>query len=138
MESIARSKTMPGVGRSTAMMEIALSGGASGFVRHTTHKTSAPLRSHPVADETHFFRPLMTQLSPSSFAVVRTPSPGGGEAALALPPGSLEQNPANGAPLFLKNGASSRPHWSGVPPSKIGRIPRTVPSIVRVTLAFTL
>src|SRR6202158_3787531 len=120
------------------MMEIALSGGASASVRHTTHKTSAPLRSHPVADETHFFRPLMTQRPPSSFAVVRTPWPGDGAAALALPPGSLEQNPANGAPLFFRNGPSSRPHCSGVPPSKIGKRPRTVPSIVNVTLAFTL
>jgi len=120
------------------MMEIAFSGGASGAVRHTTHKMSAPLRSHPVAEETHFFRPLMTQRSPRSSAMVRTPSPGGGEAALALPPGSLEQKPANGVPLFLKNGASSRPHCSGVPPSKIGKRPSTVPSIVKVTLAFTL
>src|SRR6476469_443117 len=119
-------------------MEAALSGGPEASVRQTTQRTSAPLRSQPVADETQLFCPRMTQRSPSSFAVVRTPSPGGGDAALALPPGSLEQNPANGAPLFLKNGASSRPHWSGVPPSKIGRIPRTVPSIVRVTLAFTL
>jgi hypothetical protein len=62
----------------------------------------------------------------------------GGEAALALPPGSLEQKPASGAPLFLKNGASSRLLCSGVPPSKIGNRPSTVPSIVKVMLAFTL
>ena len=119
------------------MMEMPLSGGALASVRHTTHKMSAPLRSHPVADETHFLRPLMTQFSPASLAVVRTPSPGGGDAALALPPGSLEQNPASGAPLFFRKGASSRPHCSGVPPSRIGKRPSTVPSIVRVTLAFT-
>src|SRR5271170_4709245 len=98
------------------MTEMAFSGSALASVRHTTHRTSAPLRSHLVAEDTHFFRPLMIQLSPWSFAVVRTPSPGGGEPALALPPGSLEQNPASGAPLFLKNGPSSRPHCSGVPP----------------------
>src|SRR5271156_4141206 len=104
----------------------------------TTLKTSAPLRSHPVAEEMHFLRPLMTQFSPTRFAVVRTPSPGGGDAALALPPGSLEQKPANGAPLFFRNGPNSRPHWAGEPPSRIGKRPRTVPSIVRVTLGFTV
>src|SRR5712671_1680251 len=120
------------------MMEIAASGAAVGSVRHTTHRTLAPSRFQPVAEDTHFLRPLITQLSPSRVAVVRTPSPGGGEAALALPPGSLEQNPANGVPLFLKNGASNRPDCSGVPPSKIGSRPSTVPSIVSVTLGFTL
>src|SRR6516164_2197691 len=119
-------------------MDIAASGGAVRSVRHTTHKTSAPLRSQPVAEETHFLRPLITQLSPSRVAVVRTPSPGGGEAALALPPGSLEQNAASGAPVVFRNGASSRLHWSGVPPSRIGNRPSTVPSIVSVTLGFTL
>src|ERR1700730_8034484 len=100
------------------MMEIDFSGGAPGLVRHTTHRTSAPFRSHPVADDTHFLRPLMTQFLPTSFAVVRTPSPGGGEAALALPPGSLEQKPAKGAPLFFRNRPNSRPHCSGEPPSR--------------------
>jgi hypothetical protein len=120
------------------MMEMDFSGGALMSVRHTTHRTSAPLRSHPVADEIHFFRPLMIQLSPFSSATVRTPSPGKGEAALALPPGSAEQNPANGAPLFFKNGLSRRPACSGVPASKIGKRPSTVPNIVKVMLAFTL
>src|SRR5258708_30900514 len=135
---MARSKMMPDVGRSTAMTEMAFSGGAAGSVRHTTHKMSAPFRSQPVAEETHFFRPLMIQRSLWSLATVRTPSPGGGAAALALPPGSLEQHPANDTPLFLKNGPSSRLHCSGVPPSKIGKRPSTVPSSVKVTLAFTL
>src|SRR6266850_446828 len=138
MVSIARSNTRPVTGPSTAMIEIAASGGAAGSVRHTTHRTSAPLRFQPVAEDTHFLRPLITQLSPSRLAMVRTPSPGGGEAALALPPGSLEQNPASGAPLVFKNGASSRLHLSGLPPSKIGNRPSTVPSIVSVTLGFTL
>src|SRR5215471_13662247 len=138
MELIARSKTIPGVGLSTTMMEMALSGGAVGSVRHTTLITSAPLRSQPVAEEIHFLRPLMTQFSPTRFAVVRMPSPGGGHAALALPPGSLEQKPANGAPLFLRNGPNSRLHCAGEPPSRIGKRPRTVPSIVRLTLGFTL
>src|ERR1700734_1762354 len=120
------------------MMEIAASGGADGSVRHTTQRTLAPSRFQPVAEETHFLRPFITQLSPSSLAVVRTPSPGGGDAALALPPGSLEQKPANGAPLVLRNGPSSRMHCSGVPPSRSGNNPSTVPSIVSVTLAFTL
>src|SRR6266851_8849301 len=138
MVSIARSNTRPVTGPFTAMMEIAASGGAAGLVRHTTQRTLAPSRFQPVADDTHFLRPFITQLSPSRLATVRTPSPGGGEPALALPPGSLEQKPASGAPLFLKNGPSSRPHCSGVPPSKIGKRPRTVPSIVKVTLGFTL
>src|SRR5215831_8265190 len=120
------------------MIEIPFSGGALASVRHTTHRTSAPLRSHPVAEDTHFFRPLMIQLSPFNSATVRTPSPGNGEAALALPPGSVEQKPASGAPLFFKNRLSSRPICSDPPPSKIGRRPSTVPSIVKVTLAFTL
>src|SRR6202790_4790164 len=105
---------MPVTGPSTAMMEIAASGGATGSVLHTTHRTSAPSRFQPVADDTHFLRPFITQLSPSRLAMVRTPSPGGGEAALALPPGSLEQKPASGAPLVFRNGPSSRLHWSGV------------------------
>src|ERR1700747_69442 len=138
MVSIARSNTMPLAGPWTAITEIAASGGAAGSVRHTTHRTSAPSRFQPVADDTHFLRPLITQLSPSRRAVVRTPSPGGGEAALALPPGSLEQKPASGAPLFSRNGASRRLHWSGAPPSRIGSRPSTVPSIVSVTLGFTL
>src|SRR5215831_3610041 len=138
MELIARSNTIPGAGPSTTMMEMALSGGATGSVRHSTLRRSAPLRSHPVAEEIHFLRPLMTQFSPIRFAVVRTPSPGGGDAALALPPGSLEQKPANGAPLLFRNGPNNRPHWAGEPPSRIGKRPRTVPSIVRVTLGFTL
>src|SRR5215468_12388557 len=129
---------MPGAGRSTTMTEMAFSGGALGSVRHTTHRTSAPLRSHPVAEDTHFFRPLMIQLSPARSATVRTPSPGDGAAALALPPGSVEQKAANGAPVFFKNGLSRRPACSGVPASKIGNRPSTVPSIVKVTLAFTL
>jgi len=57
---------------------------------------------------------------------------------LALPPGSLEQNPASGAPPAFRNGASSRPHCSGVPPIRIGSRPSTVPSRVSVMLAFTL
>src|SRR5580704_8303165 len=138
MESMARSNFTPGDGPSTAIMEVDLSTDAPGSVRQTTHKMSAPLRSQPVADETHFLRPFIVQLSPVSLALVRNPSPGDGEAAFALPPGSLKQNPASGAPLNLRNGASSRPHCSGVPPSKIGKRPNTVPSIVRVTLAFTL
>src|ERR1700751_1595794 len=120
------------------MMEIAASGGAAGSVRHTTVRTLAPSRFQPVAEDTHFLRPLITQLSPSRLAVVRTPSPGGGEAALALPPGSLEQNPARGAPLVFRNGAGSRWHWSGGPLSTIGNSPSTVPSIVSVPLGFTL
>src|ERR1700756_1718483 len=96
------------------------------------------LPAQPVADETHFLRPLIVQLLPASFATVRTPSPGGGEAAFALAPGSLKQNPASGAPLVFRNGTSNRPHCSGVPPSRIGSRPSTVPSIVRVTLEFTL
>src|SRR6266567_4464765 len=138
MVSIARSNTRPVTGPSTAMMEIAASGGAAGSVRHTTQRTLAPSRSQPVADDTHFLRPFITKLAPSRLAMVRTPSPGGGEAALALPPGSLEQKPASGAPLAFRNGPSSRLHWSGVPPSKIGNRPSTVPSIVSVTLGFTL
>src|SRR5277367_850910 len=129
---------MPFTGPSTAMMEIAVSGGAAGSVRQTTQSKLAPSRFQPVADDTHFLRPLMIQLSPSRLAVVRTPSPGGGDAALALPPGSLEQKPASGAPLVLRNGPSSRMHCSGVPPSRSGNSPSTVPSIVSVTLAFTL
>src|SRR5271163_831571 len=135
---MARSKVTPGAGPSTAMMDAPLSVGASASVRQTTHKISAPLRSQPVAEETHFLRPLIVQLSPVSLALVRTPSPGDGEAAFALPSGSLKQNPASGAPLIFRNGARSRPHFSGVPPSEIGQRPNTVPSIVRVTLAFTL
>src|SRR6201996_9708637 len=119
------------------MMEIAASGAAAGSVRHTTQRRLAPLRFQPVAEDTHFLRPLITQSSPSRLAVVRTPSPGGGEAALALPPGSLEQNPASGAPLVFRNGTSRRLHWSGEPPSRIGNRPSTVPSIVSVTLGFT-
>src|SRR6478609_11838962 len=118
MVSIARSNTRPVTGPSTAMMEIAASGGAAGSVRHTTQRTLAPSRFQPVAEDTHFLRPLITHVSPSRLAVVRMPSPGGGEAGLALPPGSLEQNPASGAPLAFKKGASSRLHWSGVPPSR--------------------
>ena len=91
-----------------------------------------------MAEDTHFFRPLMIQLSPFSSATVRTPSPSNGEPALALPPGSVEQNPASGAPFFFKNGFSNRPACSDVPPNKIGKRPSTVPNIVRVTLAFTL
>jgi hypothetical protein len=45
---------------------------------------------------------------------------------------------ANRAPLFFKNGFSNRPVCSGVPASKIGRRPSTVPNIVKVMLAFTL
>src|SRR5467141_2690182 len=140
MVSIARSNTRPVTGPSTAMMEIAASGGAAGSVRHTTQRTSAPSRFQPVPDDTHFLRPLITQLSlsPSRLAMVRTPSPGGGEPALALPPGSLEQKPASGAPLVFRNGPSSRLHWSGVPPSRSGNRPSTVPSIVVGTLGFTL
>src|ERR1700751_4549381 len=117
---MARSNATPGGGPSTAMMDVALSAGASGSVRQTTHKMSAPLRSQPVADETHFLRPLIVQLFPSSLATVRTPSPGGGEAAFALPPGSLKQNPASGAPLGFRNGTRNRPHCSGVPPRRVG------------------
>src|SRR5580693_2808241 len=138
MVSIARSNTIPVAGPSTAMMETPASGGAAGSVRHTTQSTLAPLRSQPVADDTHFLRPFINQLSPSRLAVVRTPSPGGGEAALALPPGSLEQKPASGAPVVFRKGPSSRMHWSGVPPSNIGNRPSTVPSMVSVTLGFTL
>src|SRR5271156_1792329 len=107
------------------MTEMAFSGSALASVRHTTHRTSAPLRSHPVAEDTHFFRPLMIQLSPFSSATVRTPSPGKGEAALALPPGSVEQNPANGAPFFFKNGLKRPPARSDVPPNKIRKRPST-------------
>src|SRR5258708_32031444 len=138
MVSIARSNTRPVTGPSTAMIEIAASGGADGSVRHTTQSTVASSRFQPVADDTHFLRPFITQLSPARLAVVRTPSPGGGEAALALPPGSLEQKAASGVPLVFRNGPSSRLHWSGAPPSKIGKRPSTVPSIVSVTLEFTL
>src|SRR6202046_3714846 len=98
MVSIARSNTMPFTGPSTAMIEIALSGSAAGSVRQTTQSKLPPSRFHPVAEDTHFLRPLMIQSSPSRLAVVRTPSPGGGEPALALPPGSLKQKPASGAP----------------------------------------
>src|SRR5262249_1056172 len=59
MELIARSKTIPGVGPSTTMTKMALSGGAVGSVRHTTLRTSAPLRSHPVAGEIHFHDPVL-------------------------------------------------------------------------------
>src|SRR6202165_6352725 len=89
-------------------MEIAASHAAAGSVRHTTDRTLAPSRFQPVADDTHFLRPFITQLSPSRLAVVRTPSPGGGEAAFALPPGSLEQKPASGAPLVFRNGDRKR------------------------------
>src|SRR5438270_3886042 len=101
MLSIARSNTRPVTGPCTAMIEIAVSGAAAGSVRHTTVRRSAPSRFQPVAEDTHFLRPLISQLSPSRRAVVRTPSPGGGEAALALPPGSLEQKAASGAPLVF-------------------------------------
>ena len=50
----------------------------------------------------------------------------------------VEQNAANGAPLFFKNGLSRRPACSGVPASKIGKRPSTVPNKVKVMLAFTL
>src|SRR5260370_8184989 len=103
MELIASSNTIPGAGPSTTMMEMALSGGAAGSVRHTTVRTSAPLRSHPVAEEIHFFRPLMTQFSPTRFAVVRTPSPGGGDAPLAPPPPSPEPKPPHARPPFFPN-----------------------------------
>src|ERR1700732_1771018 len=138
MVSIARSNTRPVTGPSTAMMEIAASGAAAGSVRHTTQRTLAPSRFQPVVDDTHFLRPFITQLSPARLAVVRTPSPGGGEAALALPPGSLEQKPASGVPLVFRHGPGSSLHWSGVLPSKIGNRPSTVPSIVSVKLGFTL
>src|SRR5260370_42128329 len=105
------------------MTEMAFSGGALVSVRHTTHRTSAPLRSHPVAEDTHFFRPLMIQSSPFSSATVRTPSPGNGAAALALPPGSVEQNAANGAPLFVKKGFTKQPVCVRVPVSKIRYTP---------------
>src|SRR6202158_5113606 len=119
MVSITRSNTRPVTGPSTAMMEIAASGAAAGSVRQTTQRTSAPLRFQPVADDTHFLRPFITQLSPSRLAVVRTPSPGGGEAAFALPPGSLEQKPASGAPLVFINGPCSRSLSAGGAPSSI-------------------
>src|ERR1700751_4625160 len=119
-------------------MEAAFSGGPDASVRHTTQRTSAPLRSQPVADETQLFRPRMIQWSPSSFAVVRTPSPGGGDAALALPPGSVAQKPASGAPLFFKNEPSSRSRCSAEHPSRIGSSPSNVPIIVRLTLALML
>src|SRR5215470_10247043 len=35
---------------------------------------------------------------------------------------------------LLQERANSRPHCAGEPPSRIGKRPRTVPSIVRVTL----
>jgi hypothetical protein len=38
----------------------------------------------------------MNHLSPKNLPVVRTPSPGGDDATLALPPGSVAQNPASG------------------------------------------
>src|ERR1700735_321763 len=112
------------------MMEIPVSGGAAGPVRHTTQRTLAPSRFQPVAEETHFLRPLITQLSPSRVDVVRTPSPGGGDAALALPPGSLEQKPASGAPLVFRKGTSRRLHWSGVPPRQNSNRPSTGPRSV--------
>ena len=110
--------TTPAAGPSTAIMETALSGGAEASVRHTTQRTSAPLRSQPEADEIQLFRPRMIQRSLSSLAVVRTPSPGGGDAALALPPVSVAQKPASGAPLFLKNETSSRSRCSPDPPEQ--------------------
>ena len=58
-------------------------------------------------------------------------------ASIPLPPGSVAQNPANGAPACLRNGGSSRPRCSSVPPIKSGNNPRTVPINVKVTLAFT-
>jgi hypothetical protein len=67
-------------------------------VRQSTDRRSAPLRSQPVAEETQLLRPWMIHLSPENLAVVRTPSPGGGDATLALPPGSVAQNAASGAP----------------------------------------
>jgi hypothetical protein len=71
-------------------------------VRQTTVVRSAPRPSQPVALDTHFFAPVMIQsLASSPFArraTVRTPSAGRGAAKLALPPGSLKQNEASGAP----------------------------------------
>ena len=81
---MARSKITPGAGPSTAMIETPLSAGALGSVRQTTHRTSAPLRSQPVADDTHFLRPLIVQYSAVGVAMVLTPSPGGGDAAFAV------------------------------------------------------
>src|SRR6516165_2080905 len=77
-ESIARSKTRPGVGHSTSIIEVPRSAGASGSVRQSTDRRSAPLRSQPVAEEIQLLRPWMIHLSPDNLAVVRTPSPGGG------------------------------------------------------------
>src|SRR5262249_953776 len=111
MESIARSKTTPAAGRSTTMTEMAFSGGALASVRQTTHRTSAPLRSHPVAEDTHFFRPFMIQLPPSSLTTVRTPSPGNGEAALALPPWSstlLQERLERSTSLFRRASKQDR------------------------------
>ena len=106
-------------------------------MRQSTDRMSAPLRSQPVAEETQLLRPWMIHLSPENLAVVRTPSPGRGDAALALPPGSVAQNPANGVPARFKNGGSSLWRCSFVPPIRSGNSPRTVPISVNVTLAFT-
>src|SRR5215831_7801228 len=118
------------------MIEIPRSAGASGSVRQSTDRRSAPLRSQPVAEEIQLLRPWMIHLSPENLAVVRTPSPGGGDATLALPLGSVAQNPASGAPACFKNGGSSRLRCSSVPPIKSGNSPRTVPISVSVTLAL--
>src|SRR5258708_3142134 len=81
---------------------------------------SAPLRSKPVAEETPLLRPWMIHLSPENLAVVRTPSPSGGDAALALPPVRWRKTPptalrpvsrmeaaADGAgPLWRRSGAT--------------------------------
>mgnify|MGYP003338465425 CR=1 FL=1 len=52
--------------------------------------------------------------------------------------GEVDHAVASGAPLAFRNGASRRWHCSGVPPSRIGSRPSTVPSSVSVTLGLML
>jgi len=121
----------------TAMMEITASGGAAGSVRHTTQRTLAPSRFQPVADDTHFLRPFITQLRPLAFAVVRTPSPGGRRGSIGTTSWFAGTETGSGARWFSER--SEQPLalvW--VPPSRSGNRPSTVPSIVSVTLGFTL
>src|ERR1700733_10760250 len=131
--SNACSKIRPLSGRGIAIIEMAREGSSSGSVRQTTVSRSAPCPSHPVAEDIHCFRPEMTHSSPTRRAVVRTPSSGGGDPALALPPGSVDAKAASGAPLVARKVGRNRRCCSGVPPTTRGASPSTVESRVSET-----
>jgi len=116
-DSMTRSSTTPEVGFSTAMMEIPRSAGASGSVRHTTHSRSAPSRCQP-SPRTPLLAAIDHPLPVSrGWPGCARPRRVAGAPAFALPPGSLEQNAASGAPLVERNGANNCLRWPGLPPT---------------------